>query len=1152
MNRCRKWVWVTWVCLCAIPATAARGEATPGPSLVDVAGTVEVRRTGDAWQPVRAGEPLRIGDTLRTGRASRATVQLTDRSILRLDERTTLQLVPTRIPSALQRFRLALGRLLFFHREQPGAVEFETPVMTGAIRGTEFALDMRDDQSAVLDLLDGVVELAEGTNRLEVTGRESITWRPGRTPERAPLSLAAAVQWVVRSPQVLVTEDLDWATNEASLWREALTAYRAGDIPEALTRAPEPAPGDSDAAKTFRAALALGIGQTGEASRWLAQAGDGPGARALRRLWALAGGDAATTPPPATASEWLAQSYEHQAQGDLRGARQAARQALQRAPAAGITALRVAELEFMLEDTEAARRALDQGRSLAPRHPAGPALSGWWRLARSRPDEALAEFDEALRRDGAFGDAWLGRGLALEALHRLDEARVAFQIAATVEPRRSLARSYLGKAWIAEADSARAAKDLVRAQALDPGDPTPWLYSGLLRRQERDVNEAVRHLQHALELNDRRAVLRSRLGLDRDRAVSGASLALAYDDVGLPEYAEALASRAVTDDFSNFAPHLFLAQSLAVREDARRADLRLETPRLSELLLANLLAPVGAGNLSAQFAQQDYQRFFNLPQLAVSSWTTYRSEGDWSQAASVYGSLPDLDYALDWNWRGRAGEQPNADFDRKGISLALKQRVGDQDHVYFQAGWARQESGDVARRWDPNTTTPGFRVDNEQAPLLVAGWSRRWSPAHHTLAVVSYAEDTLTLADPTRRLPFVQQSGGTITGIDSTRAVYGLDLDSRYRFGGAELQHLWQSEHVGLIAGVRYQRGAVRQEAKLAGPLPPPVVDQESGADFERAGGYALGQWRPVNWLRLDAGIGYESVLHPANADLPPFSDRESSRASVTPRAGLTLTPPSGPMIQAAYGRSLGGLFFDQSVRLEPTRLAGFNQAFRSLITESVAGLVPGTLFDSAGVRLDHALSTGTHFGAALEWLRSDGQREVGAVSNSLPLPLPDTAVAIRQELDFQERSASVYLQQLVGRHASLGARYRASRAALLTRAPDLGRTVPGLGALEQDTSATLHQVLLAARWQHHRGWLARWESSWWRQDNAGAADPRPPDDDFWQHSVVVGYRWPRRQAEIQTGILNLFDQDYRLNPLNLAPELPRERTWFVSLRLNF
>ena len=48
------------------------------------------------------------------------------------------------------------------------------------------------------------------------------------------------------------------------------------------------------------------------------------------------------------------------------------------------------------------------------------------------------------------------------------------------------------------------------------------------------------------------------------------------------------------------------------------------------------------------------------------------------------------------------------------------------------------------------------------------------------------------------------------------------------------------------------------------------------------------------------------------------------------------------------------------------------------------------------------------------------------------------------------------------------------------------------------------------------------------------------------------GYRFPQRRAEIRIGLLNLTDQDYRLNPLNLMAAIPRSRTLAVSLKFRF
>src|SRR4029079_4751927 len=89
--------------------------------------------------------------------------------------------------------------------------------------------------------------------------------------------------------------------------------------------------------------------------------------------------------------------------------------------------------------------------------------------------------------------------------------------------------------------------------------------------------------------------------------------------------------------------------------------------------------------------------------------------------------------------------------------------------------------------------------------------------------------------------------------------------------------------------------------------------------------------------------IRYDHVRFPENTDWPPISSHERSRDLWSPKAGLLFAPWQGGLFRESYTKSLGGLFFDNSVRLEPTQVGGFNQAFRSLIPESVEGVVPGT-----------------------------------------------------------------------------------------------------------------------------------------------------------------------------------------------------------------
>src|SRR5258706_15144633 len=114
-----------------------------------------------------------------------------------------------------------------------------------------------------------------------------------------------------------------------------------------------------------------------------------------------------------------------------------------------------------------------------------------------------------------------------------------------MEPQRSLLRSYLGKAFANNGDIRRADKELRLAKELDPADPTPWLYSALLLRQQLRFNQAVDALEESVALNDNRRVYRSRMLLDQDLAVRSANLASIYQDAGMNEVSVREAARAV-------------------------------------------------------------------------------------------------------------------------------------------------------------------------------------------------------------------------------------------------------------------------------------------------------------------------------------------------------------------------------------------------------------------------------------------------------------------------------------------------------------------------------------------------------------------------------------------------------------------------------
>ncbi|MEO5801939.1 MAG: FecR domain-containing protein, partial [Verrucomicrobiota bacterium] len=105
----------------ASPAEVASANASEENKslLLTAAGKVDVAHKGSAtWQPGQTNQVLNIGDRLRTGKSSRATVRLSNLSVLRVYELTTLEIQP---PEKEGRAALNLesGAAYFFNRDKP-------------------------------------------------------------------------------------------------------------------------------------------------------------------------------------------------------------------------------------------------------------------------------------------------------------------------------------------------------------------------------------------------------------------------------------------------------------------------------------------------------------------------------------------------------------------------------------------------------------------------------------------------------------------------------------------------------------------------------------------------------------------------------------------------------------------------------------------------------------------------------------------------------------------------------------------------------------------------------------------------------------------------------------------------------------------------
>ena len=122
-------------------------------------------------------------------------------------------------------------------------------------------------------------------------------------------------------------------------------------------------------------------------------------------------------------------------------------------------------------------------------------------------------------------------------------------------------------------------------------DPTPYLYDAVLKQTTNRPVEALRDLQKSIELNDNRAVYRSRLLLDQDLAARSVNLSRIYDDLGFDQRALLEGWRSVNTAPGNYSAHRFLA-------DLYAALPRHEIARVSELLQSQLLQPLNVTPLA--------------------------------------------------------------------------------------------------------------------------------------------------------------------------------------------------------------------------------------------------------------------------------------------------------------------------------------------------------------------------------------------------------------------------------------------------------------------------------------------------------------------------------------------------------------------------
>jgi Tfp pilus assembly protein PilF len=1165
---------VDWIA--ASDSYAATNEAAADEiRIVRLEGTVQIFRGSEPIGVTtrETNQVLNVHDRLRVGRNSRVSLRWSDQSVVTFDALTEIEILPPQTRGEGSGLRLIRGLLSFFHRETPGRIRVITRGAVAGVEGTEFAMAVEPADEAervTLWVIDGKVRFSNEQGALDLTSGEQAVTDLGKPPVPAAGFIANNVlQWCFYYPAVVDPAELPLTPEEQGILAESLAAYRDGDLPAALAKYPAAREPGSDAERVYYAAVLLSVGQVAPAEGVLSGlAPEEPterparAAAALRQLIsAVKRQPTPSTLDPVLSTELLAGSYYEQsrATGDdsLSAALRLARQAVTNSPEFSFAWARVAELEFSFGRTERAIEALDISLRLAPRNAQALALMGFLLAAENETREAIEGFDRAIAVDSGLGNAWLGRGLCRIRRGDRGGGREDLLVAAAIEPQRAVLRSYLSKAYAVAGDYPHAAKEIQLAKALDLNDPTAWLYSALLNQERNRINDAIRDLEKSQELNENRAVYRSRLLLDQDRAVRSANLARLYADADLGDVAVREAGRGVTADYANYSAHAFLANSYEVERRANLSSLRFEALSFNEYLLANLLGPANGRLLAQPVTQLEYSGLFDRDRLGLIANTEYFSRGAWYNSSAQYGTWNGSSYSLEAEYRTDPGERVNQDLEIRQLEGKFKHDLTPDDSVYLHVINFRSEGGDITQHFDEQEVSRTFRFDDKQTATVLAGYHHQWSPQNHTLFLAGRFDDELGASDPLSGVLALDRGRGMLNGLAPVTVSQA--YASRVELYTAELQQLMVAGRHSLIAGARGQWSHQNVEDQVANPIGDnrallgtnnPVSAQDEAVNSWGVSLYAYDNVRLTDTLQVVGGLNYTYQVVPVNTATAPVSSSREHQNQLNPKAGIIWSPATATRVRASYTKSLTGSGFGQSVRLEPTQVAGSPQFFRAPVPFSLVGELDGADLETAEVVWDGQFHD-TYLSVGAQWLVAERDRYLGLYLSHVDYDPPPSLGLIAEDVHFRERGLDFSAHQLISDEWSLGVRYRLGYARLKRSFPEY----PGLGVDSVDDNTDwqgwLHTLSLGGLYRHHSGFFTRAEGVLFAQDRERDGSSAPGDN-FWEVNLIAGYRFPKQRAEIAVGVLNVFDTDYRLDPINPYAEQPRSRTFYARLLINF
>jgi tetratricopeptide (TPR) repeat protein len=1036
---------------------------------------VEAKRVGAAdWQAVAMDDKFCAGDTLRTSAASRADILLGDQSVLRVREQTTLVVQGPKDEGSYV-LDLLQGAAHFFSRQGARNLEVQTPYTVAGVRGTEFGVDVADGSTTVR-VFEGAVHAANAQGGVTIAGGQTVVAEKGRAPVvRMEARPRDAVRWTLYFPPVVYTPPGGTVSEKDPRYLASRASERlaVGSVDAAIA--------DIDAA--------------------LAASPNDADALALRTVVALAQNDAETASQaaaaavagnPSSATAFIAQSYVQQSRFDLEGARASLEHAVELAPDNALAWARLAELRSSLGDTGGAQEAASRAATLDPGLGRTQTVLGFAKLARVDIEDAKVAFEKAIDLDAADPLPRLGLGLAKIRQGFLREGGREIEVAASLDPQNALVRSYLGKVYFEEKRTGLDEREYAMAKQLDPNDPTPWFYDAIAKQTTNRPVEALRNYEKAIELNDNRAVFRSRLLLDSDLAARSAALGRVYGDLGFQNLALVEGWKSVNTDPSNHSAHRLLADSYASQP-------RHEIARVSELLQSQLLQPLnmtpiqprlGEASLFLVSSQGPAAQSFNEfnPMFARDGMTVQASglvgEDDTAGGEAVVSGIAHrASFSLGYSGYTTDGYRDNNDQDDDIVTFFTQYEFTPQTSVQGEVRYRDLDNGDIELRFleddfseflDEHTDTTAARI----------GVRHAFSPNWVMLASYIHAD-----AD-TKFEEFVP---------DPIFGDFSFDIDLNEKGDSGEGQHIfrwrprgsvrpWLSS-VDVTAGIGHAEVEVDETVTtIVDPFPPDVARRSP--DVTHTNAYAYSNVGLPFDLTLTLGV---------SGDFYEEEDGVGEENQANPKAGLTWNPSFSPgtTVRAAAFRVLKRTLLTQQT-LEPTQVAGFNQFYDD---------PQGADVWRYGVAVDQKF-TETIFGGV----------EASKRDLTVPLVFVGTGTSDVQKDDWDEYVARSYVFFTPHEWVSARVEYEYEK---MERDPD------SFAAFER---VTTHRVPLGVNLFHPSGVTLSFGATYLYQDGRflrnSDATFQSGDRDLWVLDTSVRYRLPQRYGFVSFGVNNLLDED--------------------------